>query len=140
MFLRTRQLAVAIAAIVTLIGGSLVLAPSASASSGGGCRNSPHVSYGTIGACISAQGHTVIPDAYLNFSSIPRGCSASIELYVEVNGVGQPIIGPIPFPCRKGWLGALNFGGMQNGTYYNVSCVQYSGGGTCANSPFEYLK
>ena len=139
MFRRTRRLAVAIAAVTTLMSACLVLAPSASASSGGGCNNSPRVPYGTIRACISAQGHNVIPDAYLNFSSIPRGCSASIDLYVVVNGVGQQVIGPVPVTCRIGYLGEVLFQNMPNGTYYNVSCVQYSGGGTCAYSPYEHL-
>lgn len=140
MPIRARRLLGAIIIVGALVGMSLFAAPVASAASGGGCGNSPSTPYGYIRACINVSLPYINSDAYLNFSSIPSGCSATITLYKVIGGRGYPQYG-VNVPCRKGYLGdlAVPVANVGSGTYYNASCVNYNGGGACAYSPFEYI-
>lgn len=52
--------------------------PTASASSGGGCRNS---SDGIVGACISISGSTLIANAYINPPGSVPNCTVLIRIF-----------------------------------------------------------
>lgn len=86
--------------------------------------------------CINVGGGNINSDAYLNFSSIPRGCSVTIALYK----IGYEELAE-PGPCVKGYLGNLPVSIMSvgPGTYFNETCVNWNGGGICAPSPYEHV-
>lgn len=99
--------------VVALAVVPLTAAP-ASAAVGGGCGahtapvggyETPFRTYGDAGACVSlAGGRTVVADAYVTLSSVPRGCVVKVGLIgqSDADQLGPTFTASRSTPCQAG--------------------------------------
>jgi hypothetical protein len=131
--LRNLVAAVGTAGIMLIAQGGVGGAP-AWASSGGSCADT-YTGFGEISACISASGHSVLPDGYVTWDSIPPNCS--IGLFLQ-NGSHQNISRG-NYPCGQHHYGPISTTKPSGTTWYSVIIVYSSSGNSEAESPAEYL-
>jgi hypothetical protein len=100
MKMRRGRVPVTLAAMaVTVAGAATVLAPTASAATGGGCDRGSSGPAGTVYSCISAPGYAQVRgDAYVYMNSVPSGCTVRVQVWDwEFNYV----VSSTQAPCSK---------------------------------------
>jgi hypothetical protein len=132
---RFRRLGMSICLVTMMVAAlGVASATPAVASTGGGCQDT-YSGFGEVSGCISASGSHVLPDGYVDWTTIPPNCS--IGLFLQ--NASHVNVARANYPCGQDHYGPFSVAEPSGTTWYSVMIV-YSGlGNVEADSRPEHL-